>query len=73
MRFLILQILYYYLLMFQNNEKEILKKGFIADDNPIPRKLLVNGTDTSLEIEFNGCWNIIDKNQLNVCYLLIHS
>ena len=52
---------------------EILKKGFIADDNPIPRKISVNGTDASLEIEFNGCWNIIDKNQLNVCYLLIHS
>ena len=49
-----------------------MKKGFIADDNPIRHKLVVNGTDVSLEVRPQGCWNVIDKKELNVCNLLMY-
>ena len=52
--------------------KNLLKYEWIADDNPIPHNLVVNGTDVSLEIKPFGCWNITDKTQLNVCNLLMY-
>ena len=50
-----------------------MKKGWIADNNLIPHKLVAKGTDVSLKIKPFGCWNITDKNQLKVCNLLILS
>ena len=58
--------------MFQNDEK-MLKNGWIADDNPIPHKLVVNGTDVSFDVQPKGCCNITDKRQIIVYNLLIYS
>ena len=53
--------------MLLNNDK------WIADNNPIPHMLVVNGTDVSLVVQPKGCWNITDDNRLNVYNLLIYS
>ena len=58
--------------MFQDLKETLLNNDkWIADNNPVPHKLVVNGTDVSLEVQPKGCWNIIDKNQLIVCNNLL--
>ena len=51
----------------------LLNSEWIADDNPIPHNVEVNGAKLSLEVKPKGCWDITDDNQLNVCNLLMYS